>query len=125
MLSALTHLTKFSQINQQLKFNHVQLTLPPCSSPFVLIFHCIPTMAMGNHQHISADVKYQLVAMSASIKPSEIQQLTRISKHTVNHVLNLHWCTGCVVKKPSQAGWPRILNALDIAVCSNLLQRWG
>ena len=78
-------------------------------------------MAMGNRQHISADVKYQLVAMSASLKPSEIQRLTGISKHTVNRVLNLHWCTGCVVKKPLQAGRPRILNALDIAVRSKLL----
>ena len=116
-----TNLTKFGQINRQPKFNHVQLTLPPCSSPFALVFRRIPTMAVGNRRHISADVKYQLVAMSASLKPSEIQRLTGISKRTVNRVLNLHRRTGCVVKKPLQAGWPRILNALDIAVRSKLL----
>ena len=116
-----TNLTKFGQINQQPKFNHVQLTLPPCSSPFALVFRRIPTMAVGNRRHISTDVKYQLVAMSASLKPSEIQRLTGISKRTVNHVLNLHRRTGCVVKKPLQAGRPRILNALDIAVRSKLL----
>jgi len=59
--------------------------------------------------------------MSASLKPSEIQQLAGISKHTVNCVLNLYWHTGCVVKEPLQAGWPRILNALDISVSLNLL----
>jgi hypothetical protein len=97
----------------------------PCSTHFTSllspIFHHIPTMAMGNRQHINADVKHQLVAMSASLKLSEIQHLTGISKHMVNHVLNLHPCTGCVVKKPLQAGRPRILNALDIAVSLNLL----
>ena len=78
-------------------------------------------MPVGNRRHINADVKCQLVAMSATLKPSEIQQLTGISKRTVNCVLNLHRRTGCVVKKPLQAGQPRILNDLDIAVSSSLL----
>jgi len=117
-------LTRFGQTNQQPKF-HVQLTLLPWPSPFALIFCHISTMAIGNRRHINADVKCQLVAMSASLKPNEIQQHTGISKRTVNHVLNLHWRTGCVVKKPLQAGRPRILNALDIAVSLNLLKWCG
>jgi hypothetical protein len=77
-------------------------------------------MAAGNRRHISADVKESLVFMSASMTPLQIQYATGINKRTVNRVLCLWRGTGCVVRKPLQAGRPRILNALDIAVSFSL-----
>ncbi|KAF8954278.1 hypothetical protein BDZ97DRAFT_1677231 [Flammula alnicola] len=80
-------------------------------------------MAIGNRRHISADVKRQLVYMSASLKPCEIAHITGISKRAINRLLELHRRTGCVVKKPLQSGRPRMLNALDIAYLEGLIER--
>jgi len=73
-------------------------------------------MALGNRRHISVDVKWQLLAMSASMTPLEIEKATGIRKRTVNRVLEMFRMTGCVVKKPLQTGRPRILNGLDVSV---------
>ena len=71
---------------------------------------------VGNRHHITPSVKQQLVTMSAYIRLREISHVTRISKWTVNHVLQLHRRTGSVVWRLLQAGRPRTLNGLDIAV---------
>jgi hypothetical protein len=71
---------------------------------------------VGNRRHITPSVKQQLVTMSAYILPCEISHVTQISKRTVNRVLWLQRRTGSVLQRPLQAGRPRTLNGLDIAV---------
>ena len=54
--------------------------------------------------------------MSTHMKSSDIARVTHSSHRTVNRVLRLSHLTGSVVQRPLQAGPPRLLTALDVAV---------
>ena len=71
----------------------------------------------GNRRHIHHTTKEQIVTMSAHLRPSVIAHVTGISPRTVRRVLSLWGRTGDVIRTPIDAGRPRILNSLDIAVC--------
>ena len=75
-----------------------------------------PTMARGNRPYIHPSVKKVIFSMSSTLPSSEIARLVGVHKRTVNRVVRLATETGSVIREPLQAGRPRTLTGLDIAV---------
>ncbi|TFK82335.1 Homeodomain-like protein, partial [Polyporus arcularius HHB13444] len=76
-----------------------------------------------SRRHIPPEMKQQIVTMSAYMTSGEISRVTDVSDRTVRRILGLWREQGVVVRRPAQAGRPRILNGLDLAYLEGCIER--
>ena len=72
--------------------------------------------------HISDELKEMALSMSLrGLSDSDICEFTGISKRSLKHLQSTYRAIGVVSCKPLETGRPRVLTAMEVKVCRNIL----
>ncbi|KAJ7165217.1 hypothetical protein C8R46DRAFT_834795, partial [Mycena filopes] len=77
----------------------------------------------GNRRHIPEEQKQLVVIMATEMPLKDIAAATKINLRTVQRILETWRETGRCVRRPLEAGRPRILTAFDVSFLEGLVLR--
>ena len=76
---------------------------------------------LSNYRYIPPEQKQLLVTMHIrGTSITNIEKSTGINARTIRRVLKLWKDTGRVIRQPLEPGRPRVLNSLEVEVCTLL-----